>query len=198
MLLLILVFLAAGCSQRKPMQNNQNQDIQVNNAEPNNPEVYASIKDPIRKIHNTLSIVMPSDWKEIAVGTMITYLPKDSEAADPLSEKVVVVVSFKNEQDVRMPLKEMAEKGINDMKSMLPDITLTSQDETAKLAGLDAIKFIFTASIQGKMLEYTQINAKKNNIVYGIMHSCIKGECKYTDIYNDMVSSFKTIDYIQT
>jgi hypothetical protein len=182
----LLVLMITACSMKETVQVKQDKA-----ASP-----YPNIPNPEIKIHNTYSIAMPIDWREAAAGLMVTYVPKESEAADPLSEKVVVIVSIKSDEEARIPLKEMVDNGMNGIKSMLPDIALISEDETAKLDDLDAIRFIYTATIQGKLIEYSQISAKKNNIVYGIMHSCIKGSCRYNGVYDDMVSSFKTIDYI--
>jgi hypothetical protein len=160
-----------------------------------NQKDYASIPGSAIRTHNTLRIAMPSDWKEIAGGTMLTYLPPESDAADPTSEKVVVVVSFKTEEEASVPLRQLMDKGMSDARAVLPDLELTAVDENADLAGLDAIRFNYTASMQGRTVEYTQISARKGNVVYGIMHSCVKGACRHTDVYDDMISSFEPLDY---
>jgi hypothetical protein len=187
-LILISLLLFVGCKQKQVTNNNL--QPQINTINEKQVEDFKAIKNPERKEHKTFSITMPGDWKEIEYGLQIIYLPKDSEAVDPLAEKISVVVRFIPENNT-VGLKEMLDAGISDTKKLMPDFKVTSTTENFAFGKIDdGIKLEMTSTIQGKTMTYTQISGIAFNRMYAIAHSCIKDECKYTDIYYEMVDSF--------
>ncbi|MDD4352425.1 MAG: hypothetical protein PHU71_05655 [Candidatus Gracilibacteria bacterium] len=154
------------------------------------PAVTQNTPSTERKEHHTFSIDMPADWREVEYGTQMIYLPEGSEAVDPLSEKVAVIVSFLPENNT-LSLAEIMDAGIQDTKKLMPDLEINSTENNYAFGKIDdGIKLEMTSTIQNQTVSYTQINGMAFNRVYALVHSCIKGKCKYTDTYYDMVTSF--------
>lgn len=152
---------------------------------------FKFIKNPERKIYNTLSIVMPQEWTEVEFGNALIYLPPGSEVMDYTTEKVTAAVS--KLPDDTVSLENMIDAAVEETRKIMPDLTMIGQ-EPAKLGQLEGIKFRFTASVQNQPLIFEQVTALSGGYRYSVGLSCKKDQCQHTDIYQEMVQSFEPIE----
>lgn len=158
---------------------------------------FSAIKNPEKMLHNTLNLYKPADWKEVNLGIMaFEYLPPGSDAGNPLSEKITIVVEFLAKNDTRT-MSQIIEEKVKENQKILPDLREEGIRETRGFGSLDGLKIVYKASIQENEIAITQVNAIQNtmtyqdNIYYRIGYLCKKGECHYMDVFNEMVSSFE-------
>jgi hypothetical protein len=146
-------------------------------------------RDSQQQNHNTYSITMPGDWKEIQNGTRVEYLPEQDDAKNPFAEKVIIMVVFLP-QNYTIGIKETLEAGLKANQDQL-GIIVVSEEENVNLGHLNgAVRLRMVAPLNGEEMEYTQISAIAYNRIYTITHHCKKDQCMYTDIFNEMTDSF--------
>lgn len=190
-ILIIIIFLAlafmTGCQKNAPVVNNtENLVRDVARQE----MVFTYITNPERVEHRTFSIVMPADWKEVEYNGVLVYMPQDGELADPLSEKISMVVGFLAENETRT-LKQITESEINKSMTVFPSLQIMSWDDNSRIGQLDATKLLLSMRIQDKTLITTQLRVLHGSTVYAFSIQCEQDKCKYLDIFNEMASSFE-------
>lgn len=188
---LLIVFISS-CSQKHAETSPNNNNNSPASADSPAVELVSKTMS-----HRSFSIKIPEDWKEIEYGNAFIYLPQNGEAVDPAVEKVAVLVTFLPENN-SVILKEIIAAGIEESKKLLPDLTVSSENSGSVMGNIDkGITVKFTATIQGKIIEYTQITAIHNNVLYVISHSCVKDQCSSTNVFNSMTKSFVVAENIK-
>jgi len=182
---IIVIFFLMGC--QKKIVSGQKTPVELN---PEEAQKFVAINNPERVTHNTFSMVKPKEWKEVlyASNTLI-YLPPESSINDSFSEKISMIVGFVPENETRS-LKEITEESFAKSKEIMPSIELVSEDDY-RLGQIDGIRLVFTARIQNRTLEITQIRARQGRVVYAFSTQCEQGMCQHTDIFYEMAGSFE-------
>jgi len=184
---LVLVLFVCGCTQQGNEQYQNNTGANT---------TFVAIKNPERMFHRTLSVVKPTEWREVEYGGALIYLPEGSEIVDPLSEKITFAVGFLPKND-DVPLSTMMDDDIRETRKIMPDIQEVTEKTPAKIGPLDGLTAKYTATIQQQIFEINQIDAiyatvkYKNDIIYKVGHACRKNDCRYSDVFSEMVKSFE-------
>jgi len=178
--IIILVFLLVACQKKAELQG-QADDFKH----------YVAITNPERTQHNTFSIVKPKEWKEVQyANNIIAYLPPESEINDSSAEKYSMMVGFLPENNTDS-LRELTDKDIAKMKETMPTLDVLGDYEDSRFGQLDGIRIRFSIRFQNKTIESTQLRTIQGNRIYAFSQQCLEGECKYTDVFNEMAGSFE-------
>jgi hypothetical protein len=186
------VFIA-GCQKKIPAGNNENNLAPLNNAGTGREKsnfTFVYITNPERVEHRTYAMYMPGDWKETEYNGGLVYIPPGGEFLNPFSEKFAFNVVFLAENETRS-LKQLTDLDIEKSKAMFPDLKVIQEDETARLGQLDAIKVVFTGTVQNKTLQITQFRTMHGPVFYAFTQQGEYGQIKYSDIFNEMAQTFE-------
>ncbi len=181
-LIITATLLLAGCgSEKAPLDEKKASDFFK----------FTAIKDPVKVTHNTYSLVMPRDWKEVVhADNIILYLPPKSSVDDPFSEKFGIIVAFMPENNT-FSLRELTEMAVEESIKTAQGLEFSGEYYDTRLGQIDALKIKFIIRVQNKDLEATQIRAMNGNVFYAFTQQCLEDECEYTDIFNEMAESFE-------
>lgn len=194
-LLIIGSVLISGCAQQEiPAETpaGKSADVSVKPYEPEQPPPEEEKTGTI--FHKDFTAVMPKGWKEVEIppATYI-YLPSEGDYTDPRSENINFAITNLPE-DYKVNLQEITEKGVEESKRLLPDLTLTEGPVEAGLGPISGLKIKFEVTIAGEKMAYTQLIAEKFNSLYTATHSCPIADCRYDDEFNAMVKSLEPHD----
>lgn len=180
--LLIIALVLSGCSSEKaPLDEKKASELFK----------FSAINDPVKISYKTFSMIKPREWKEVVrEDNVIIYLPPKSDEKDPFSEKFGIIVSFLPENNTAS-LREITENDVEESIKASPGIEFSGEYNDAKLSQLDGLKIKFVNVVEGRELESTQIRAMNGNVFYAFTQQCLKDECEYTDIFNEMAESFE-------
>jgi len=182
LVLLIISMLLAGCSSEKaPLDERKASELFK----------FVAIDDPVKISYKTFSMIKPRDWKEVVrENNVIIYLPPKSDEKDPFSEKFGIIVSFLPENNTAS-LREITENDVEESIKASPGVEFSGKYYDARLGQLDGLKIEFVNRVEDRELESTQIRALHGNVFYAFTQQCLKGKCKYTDVFEEMIASFE-------
>jgi hypothetical protein len=152
---------------------------------------FISIKSPERVTHNTFTMVKPQQWSEVQYASnILVYLPPGSNINDSMAEKYSMMVVFLPENNT-LSLRELTDEDLAKTKEIMPALDIIGDYENARFGQLDGLRIRFSIRVQNKTLESTQLRTMQGNRFYAFSQQCLQGECKYTDIFNEMAASFE-------
>jgi hypothetical protein len=152
---------------------------------------FFAIADPVMMEYNSFKIVKPREWKEVVnPNNIIIYLPKGSSIDDPLSEKFGIMVAFLPENNT-LSLKDLTRMDIEESIKASGNIEFSGKYDDARLGEIDGLRIVFITRIKNKDVEATQVRAIHGNIFYAFTHQCLKGECKHSKVFEEMIQSFE-------
>ncbi len=146
------------------------------------------ITSPDRVMHSTYSIVIQRGWEEIEYNNSFVYIPPEGNFSDPFSEKFAVSVEMPISESAS--LKKLTEADIRKTGELLPNLKVINQSEDEKLGQMDAIKVVFTGSIENRILRITQYRAIQGNRLYVLTQQCEYEKCMYDNIFKEVSESF--------
>jgi hypothetical protein len=188
-ILFVALLFVSGCQKKERLDAEENSPAGQNQAQAEN-FTFIYIINPERVEHNTFSIVKPGDWKETGINNSVIYIPPGGKISDPFSEKMAMTVVFLSENETRS-VSQLSALDIEKSREMFPDFQIVQQEANARLGQIDAIRLVFTGTVQNRTLQIAQIRAIQGNRFYAFTLQCEYEKCNQTNVFMEMARTFQ-------